>query len=113
MRPAEDPIAACVRLVAKPGRAGDLHDLLIQMAAVAARDEGTQIWAVHRGRRESGEFFLYELYRDRAAFDMHQRNDELNSLGRRMRELTGELVVTPGRLVGGLRPGPSPSSSER
>lgn len=40
MRPAENPVAACVRLVAKPGRDADLHDLLIRMAEVAARDDG-------------------------------------------------------------------------
>jgi hypothetical protein len=34
------------------------------MAELAARDEGTEIWAVHRGRKGSGEFFLYELFRD-------------------------------------------------
>lgn len=104
MNPDENEIAACVRIVAKPGRASDLLDLLTRMAEVAARDEGTEIWAVHRGRRGSAEFFLYELFRDRRAFELHQRNDELNSLGRQLGELADELVVTSGRLVGGLRP---------
>lgn len=100
----ENEIAACVRIVAKPGRSDDVLDLLTQMAELAARDEGTEIWAVHRGRRESAEFFLYELFRDRQAFDLHECNVALNSLGGQLGELTDELLVTSGRLVGGLRP---------
>ena len=100
----ENEIAACVRIVAKPQRSGDVLDLLIRMAELAARDEGTEIWAVHRGPRDSAEFFLYELFRDRRAFDLHQRNEALNSLGGQLGELTEELLVTSGRLVGGLRP---------
>jgi hypothetical protein len=74
------------------------------MAELAARDEGTEIWAVHRGRKGSGEFFLYELFRDGPAFELHQRNEALNTLGRQLAELADDLVVTSGRLVGGLRP---------
>jgi len=97
-------IAACVRIVAKPERVSDVLDLLTRMAGLAARDEGTEIWAVHRGRRGSGEFFLYEFFRDRAAFDLHQRNEALNTLGRQLAELADEVVVTSGRLVAGLHP---------
>ena len=110
-----DEIAACVRIVAKPGRSDDVLDLLTRMAELAARDEGTEIWAVHRGRQGSGEFFLYELFRDRPAFELHQRNEALNTLGRQLTELADDLVVTSGRLVGGLhplRPAPGADSAE-
>ena len=99
-----DQIAACVRIVVKPERSDDMLDLLTRMAELAARDEGTEIWAVHRGRKGSGEFFLYELFRDGPAFELHQRNEALNTLGRQLTELADDLVVTSGRLVGGLRP---------
>jgi quinol monooxygenase YgiN len=114
MKPDQDEIAACVRIVAKPGRSDDMLDLLTRMAELAARDDGTEIWAVHRGRRGSEEFFLYELFRDRPAFDVHQRNEALNALGRQLADLARELVVTSGRLVGGLhpfRPAPGPHVS--
>lgn len=99
-----DQIAACVRIIVKPELSDDMLDLLNRMAGLAARDEGTEIWAVHRGRKGSGEFFLYELFRDGPAFELHQRNEALNTLGRQLTELADELVVTSGRLVGGLRP---------
>ena len=99
-----DQLAACVRIVVKPERSDDMLDLLTRMAELAARDEGTEAWAVHRGRKGSGEFFLYELFRDGPAFELHQRNEALNTLGRQLTELADELVVTSGRVVGGLRP---------
>ena len=99
-----DQIAACVRIIVKPELSDDMLDLLNRMAELAARDEGTEIWAVHRGRKGSGEFFLYELFRDGPAFELHQRNEALNTLGRELTELADNLVVTSGRLVGGLRP---------
>jgi quinol monooxygenase YgiN len=99
-----DEIAACVRIVVRPERSDEMLDLLTRMAELAARDEGTEIWAVHRGRKRNVEFFLYELFRDRPAFELHQRNEALNTLGRQLAGLADELVVTSGRLVGGLRP---------
>ena len=97
-------IAACVRIVVKPDRSEEMLALLTRMAELAAKDEGTEIWAVHRGRKGSGEFFLYELFRDGPAFELHQRNEGLNTLGRQLTDLADELVVTSGRLAGGLRP---------
>jgi quinol monooxygenase YgiN len=61
-----EQIAASVRIAVKPERSDDVIDLLTRMGEIAVGDEGTEIWAVHRGRKGSGEFFLYELYRDRA-----------------------------------------------
>ena len=106
-----DQIAACVRITVRPELSDDLLDLLNRMAELAARDEGTEIWAVHRGRKGSGEFFLYELFRDGPAFELHQRNEALNTLGRQLTELADDLVVTSGRLVGGLRPLPMASGA--
>lgn len=94
-----EQIAASVRIIVKPERSDDVVDLLTWMAEIAAGDEGTEIWAVHRGRKGSGEFFLYELYRDRTAFEVHQRNEALTTLGRQLAELADDLVVTSGRVV--------------
>ena len=49
-----DQIAACVRIIVKPELSDDMLDLLNRIAELAARDEGTEIWAVHRGRKGSG-----------------------------------------------------------
>jgi len=99
-----EQIAACVRIVVKPGLSDDLLDLLTRMAELAARDDGTGIWAVHRGRKGSGEFFVYELFRDRPAFELHQRNEALSTLGRQLADLADDLVVTSGRLMAVFTP---------
>lgn len=102
--PTENKIAACVRIVARPGGADAMLYLLTRMAALAAQDDGTEIWAVHRGRKGTEEFFLYELFRDRDAFALHQANEGLNELGRELTETAAETVLTAGRLVAGVHP---------
>ena len=106
MDQAHEQIAACVRIVVKPGLSDDLLNLLTRMAGLAARDDGTEIWAVHRGRKGSGEFFVYELFRDRPAFELHQRNEALSTLGRQLADLADDLVVTSGRLMAVFTPMP-------
>jgi len=101
-----EQIAACVRIVVKPELSDDLVDLLTRMGELAARDDGTEIWAVHRCRKGSGEFFVYELFRDRPAFELHQRNEALSTLGRQLADLADDLVVTSGRLMAVFTPMP-------
>ena len=101
-----EQIAACVRIVVKPELSDDLVDLLTRMGELAARDDGTEIWAVHRCRKGSGEFFVYELFRDRPAFELHQRNEAMSTLGRQLADLADDLVVTSGRLVAVFTPMP-------
>ena len=99
-----EQIAACVRIVVKPELSDDLVDLLTRMGELAARDDGTEIWAVHRGRKGSGEFFVYELFRDRPAFELHQRNEAMSTLGRQLADLADDLAVTSGRLMAVFTP---------
>ena len=99
-----EQIAACVRIVVKPELSDDLVDLLTRMGELAARDDGTEIWAVHRCRKGSGEFFVYELFRDRPAFELHQRNEALSALGRQLADLADDLAVTSGRLMAVFTP---------
>lgn len=100
---AENKIAGCVRIVARPGGAEELLDVLIRMSQEAAKDDGTEIWAVHRARGGE-EFFLYELFRDRAAFAVHQQNAALNALGRELSDTAASVDLVSGRLVAGLHP---------
>jgi hypothetical protein len=58
-----DQIAACVRIIVKPELSDDMLDLLNRMAELAGQDEGTEIWAVHRGRKGGGELpFPYVVW---------------------------------------------------
>ena len=95
--------AGLVTFVAKEGRVPELIELLGQMAAVAGRDDGCEIYAVHQSRQEPHRVFLYELYRDKDALKLHQANQELTALGSGLGELTESVEVVTGNLVAGDR----------
>lgn len=95
--------AGLVTFVAKQGAEAELAGLLTEMAGLAARDDGTEIYAVHQSRQDPRTVFVYELCRDKDALKLRQANEELNSLGSRLRDLTESVDVTIGNLVGGDR----------
>jgi quinol monooxygenase YgiN len=90
-----------VKCVAKDGRAEELVELLGRMAAVASRDDGTELYVVHRARQDGNVVFIYELYRDKEALKLHQANAQLRDLGRGMAELTDSVEVLVGNVVAG------------
>jgi len=98
-----DEPAGVVRISAKPGREEELLRVLTAMAAAARLDEGAEIYAVHRGRRDPSEFFIYELYRDKDALRRHGANEALQALGKEMGEMTTSVDVLVGNLVAGDR----------
>jgi quinol monooxygenase YgiN len=102
MTVADEP-AGVVKLVARPGRDQELAQLLSAMARAAAGDDGTEIYAVHRERKDPTAFFLYELYRDKDAFARHRANPELAELGRGLAELTTSIEIVTGNLIAGDR----------
>jgi quinol monooxygenase YgiN len=98
----EEP-AGMVTFVAKEGCLSDLIELLGKMAAVAGRDDGCEIYAVHQSRRHPNIVFLYELYRDKDAMKLHQANQELKDLGSGLGDLTESVEIVTGNLVAGDR----------
>jgi quinol monooxygenase YgiN len=93
-----------VTITAKEGREDELTQLLGEMAAVAKLDDGTEIYAVHRSRKDPRVHLIYELYRDKDALKRHQANPKLAELGSGLRELSDSTEVVLGNLVGGDRP---------
>src|SRR2546423_14683518 len=104
-QPMQEP-AGIVKLVATEGREEDLIDLLGRMAAAAAKDDGCEIYAVHRSRAEPSTFFLYERYRDKDAFKLHMANEPLKELGGGLRDLTTSMELIVGNIIAGdeMRP---------
>lgn len=95
--------AGLVTFVAKENRLPEVIELLGKMAAVASRDDGCEIYAVHQSRRDPNMIFLYELYRDKDALKLHQANEELRDLGSGLRDLTESVDIVTGNLVAGDR----------
>ncbi len=60
-----------VELEVNPASAAELENLLRELVAAARPEEGTVYYAVHRPQECKNAFVLYELYRDRAAWEEH------------------------------------------
>lgn len=60
-----------VELNARPSAAAELESVLSGLANVAREEPGNVIYAVHRQQDDRNAFVLYELYRDRAAWESH------------------------------------------
>jgi quinol monooxygenase YgiN len=99
-----DEPAGLVTLFAKEGHADEVIALLSKMAATAAGDDGSEIYAIHQSRKDPNLLFVYELYRDKDALKLHQANEVLSDLGASLRDLTESVEVVLGNLVGGDRP---------
>jgi quinol monooxygenase YgiN len=72
------PFALVVRFTVRP-QAGAEFDTLIARTTAAIRDRepGTLIYACHRVDGAPRQRIFYELYRDRAAFDEHERQQHV------------------------------------
>lgn len=84
-----------VELQAKPSAAAELERVLAALAEGARAEPGTVAYAVHRQQEDAQAFVLYELYRDRAAFDAHLALPAVQSAMQRFEE----LLTAPPRLV--------------
>jgi quinol monooxygenase YgiN len=72
------PFALVVRFTVRPGSEADFDDLIARTtAAIRDREPGTLVYACHRVEGQPRQRIFYELYRDRAAFDMHEQQEHV------------------------------------
>lgn len=84
---AKAPITGCVHIVARPGGAEEMLELLTRMAAEAAKDEGTEVWAIHRlgGGTESSSMSSSAMTRPSPSINATRRStSSASSLPRRL-----------------------------
>jgi quinol monooxygenase YgiN len=73
--------ALAVTWEAKPGEGDAVATLLSRMAeAVRSNEPGTLVFHPHRSPENDHGFFLYELYRNEAAFDAHRETPHFKSI---------------------------------
>jgi quinol monooxygenase YgiN len=78
--PAGGRLALAVTWVAREGEAEAIADVLRRMASAVKAEPGTLLFWPHRSPSNAGEFFLYELFADAAAFAAHQQTDHFKTL---------------------------------
>jgi quinol monooxygenase YgiN len=72
------PFALIVRFTVRPQAEADFDNLIARTtAAIREREPGTLVYACHRVDGAPSQRIFYELYRDRAAFDEHERQDHV------------------------------------
>lgn len=99
------PFALVVRFTVRPGAETDFDNLVARTAAAIREGEpGTLVYACHRVEGEPRQRIFYELYRDRAAFDLHERQDHVRHFLTAREELLESTVVDWLTLADGKTP---------
>ena len=81
------------RIVAKPGKRTELLEYLRWDIEVArASEPGTWRFDVWETEEEPGVVYLYEAYKDRAAFDDHARHDPYQKWGEMAAETMDQVT---------------------
>ena len=62
-----------------------------------------QQFDVCRNPETTGEVFLYEVYKDAAAFEVHQKTEHFAAFGARVKDLVDTKTVSTWERVGGAR----------
>ena len=84
-----------VEMHARSEMAAELEKVLSGLLDVAPHEPGTLIYAVHRRQDDALAFVLYELYRDRAAWETHCATEPVQNALRQFET----LLTEPPRLV--------------
>ena len=81
------------KIVVKPGKRSELLDYLRWDTEVAkANEPGTWRFDVWESEQEGGVVYLYEAYKDQAAFEDHAKNDPYKKWGE-IADRTMEQVI--------------------
>ena len=84
-----------VEMRARPEMAAELEEVLSGLIDAARHEPGTLIYAAHRQHDDTQTFVLYELYRDRGAWETHCATELVQNALR----LFETLLTAPPRLV--------------
>jgi quinol monooxygenase YgiN len=86
-----DALYVIAELVAKPGSADALRDLLVPFVAKARAEPGCQHYTLLEVQSEPGRFLTYEIWTDRAALDAHMTTPQIKALGPKL----GPVLAKP------------------
>lgn len=73
-------ITVVARYRALDGRADEVAAALVPYAEIVRTEPGCVTFDVNRGLDDDHDFVLYEVYRDREAFDAHVASDHFSSI---------------------------------
>lgn len=87
--------AVCVHFTVEPLAVSEFSKLVLRQASTSLdRETGCHQFDVCTDTQRPSEFFLYELYSDRAAFDLHLASSHFKRFDEAIRGLVLEKHVT-------------------
>jgi quinol monooxygenase YgiN len=99
------PFALVVRFTVRPGSEAEFDDLVARTGtAIRASEPGTLVYACHHVEGAPRERIFYELYRDHAAFEDHERQEHVRHFLTAREALLESTSVDRLALVGGKTP---------
>lgn len=98
--PGGEHVVLYAEFTAKAGQAEQVESLLSGFAGTVRAEPGNVVFDIHRREEAPDRFFIYEVYRDRAAFEQHLAADS----GRSFNGLLNELIVEAGSELSFLKP---------
>jgi quinol monooxygenase YgiN len=83
-------------LDAKPGMAGQLREIVVELVRQVRREPGCLTFIAYQARDAEGRFYLYEVYASAAAFDQHLQTQHVHDFIAAVPALS---TAEPGSLV--------------
>ena len=98
--PPDAPVTLIAEFTALPGQESAVAELLAGLAIKVRREEGNVVFDCHRLLENPAKFVVYEIYRDKAAFEAHISA----AYGAEFNARLQELIVEPNSVLTFLTP---------
>lgn len=85
------PVTLYAEFTARPGTADDVERLILDYAETVRAEPGNVVFDVYRRVEEPDRFFVFEIYRDRTAFEAHLGAEA----GRAFNVVLSDLILEP------------------
>ncbi len=101
--PPDAPVALIAEFTARPGQGDAVADLLAGLTTDVRNEPGNVVFDGHRRMDDATKFVVYEIYRDRAAFEAHISAPYGAVFNAKLRD----LIVEPNSVLTFLTPVPA------
>ena len=99
-----EQVVLYAEFTAKPDAVDEVEELLRSFAQTVRAEPGNVTFDVYRRTASPAKFYVFEIYRDRAAFEEHIAAEA----GRVFNDALGELIVEAGSELTFLQPAARP-----
>jgi len=87
---ASDTLVVIAELVAKPGRADALRDIMVPFSAGARKEPGCERYVLLEDRESPGRFLTYEVWTSPAALAAHMVTPEIKAAGPKLADILAQ-----------------------